>query len=256
MTEATVLNVQHLTKNFKKNTAIDDLSFTLGEGHIVALTGPNGAGKTTTLKCIIGLLNPTKGQIEIMGQDNRSDLAKVNAGYIPEIPELYPMLTIWQHLKFIALAYRLTGWESAAEGMLREFDLFEKKDELCKSLSKGMKQKVSIICALLHNSQLILVDEPMVGLDPKAIREFKNLLLRLREEGRTILLSTHMLDTAENLCDEVMVMNKGSLIFKGTLEELKEMLHAGDNTTLEELFLEVTGAVDTPQPEEAAERHQ
>lgn len=234
------LTVEALSKTFKKNTVVNNLSFSLESGRIVALTGPNGAGKTTTLKCIMGLLNPTQGEIRILGEKVKSDAAKAQIAYIPEIPELYPMLTIWEHLQFIALAYSVNNWEPHAEKLLETFDLLPKRDELCSSLSKGMKQKVSICCALLHESSVILVDEPMIGLDPKAIKEFKEMLHTLRNEGKTILLSTHMLDAAENLCDEVMVMQRGSLIFKGSLEDLKQRLHAGEDSTLEELFLEVT----------------
>ena len=235
-----VLTVLNLSKNFKKTEAVKNLSFTLKKGEIAALIGPNGAGKTTTLKCIMGLLNASSGSVDIMGVSSRDDASKLRIAYIPEIPELYPMLTIWEQLKFIALAYSLKSWENYANELLDKFDLIEKKFELCSTLSKGMKQKVSIICAILHDSQIILVDEPMVGLDPKAIKEFKTTLLDLRAAGKTILLSTHMLDAAENLCDEVIVMGKGSLIFKGTLENLKQRLNAGENTTLEDLFLEVT----------------
>jgi ABC-2 type transport system ATP-binding protein len=234
------LTVEGLCKTFKKNIALNNLSFSLESGQIVALTGPNGAGKTTTLKCIMGLLNPTSGTVGILGESIKSDAAKAGIAYIPEIPELYPMLTVWEHFQFVAFAYGVTGWEPHAEKLIETFDLLPKRDELCSSLSKGMKQKVSICCALLHDSAIILIDEPMVGLDPKAIKEFKTMLLTLRDEGKTILLSTHMLDTAENLCDEVMVMRKGSLIFKGSLEDLKRFLHAGESTTLEDLFLEVT----------------
>lgn len=234
------LMITNLSKFYRKNQAIKDLSFSIDPGRIVALTGPNGAGKTTTLKCIMGLLNPSAGEITIMGISSRDDCSKQSIAYIPEIPELYPMLTVWEHLRFIAFAYDLDGWESRATELLQRLDLSDKRDELCSSLSKGMKQKVSIACAILHNAQVILVDEPMIGLDPKAIREFKNMLRTLRDEGKAVLLSTHMLDTAENLCDEVIVMQKGSLILKGTLEELKTKLHAHEDTTLEDLFLEVT----------------
>ena len=234
------LTVEGLSKTFKKNTVVNSLNFCLESGQIVALTGPNGAGKTTTLKCIMGLLNPTSGVIRVLGESTKSDAAKAQIAYIPEIPELYPMLTVWEHLQFVALAYGVSGWETHAEKLIETFDLSPKRDEICSSLSKGMKQKVSICCALLHNSSILLVDEPMIGLDPKAIKDFKTMLMTLRDEGTTILLSTHMLDTAENLCDEVMVMRTGNLIFKGSLEALKQYLHAKESTTLEDLFLEVT----------------
>jgi ABC-type multidrug transport system ATPase subunit len=235
-----ILRVENLQKRFKKTEAVKDVSFVLNSGEIVGLIGPNGAGKTTTIKCIMGLLNKTAGDIKVAGQDHLYDEAREKLAYIPESPDLYPMLTVWEHLKFIALAYELKDWEGKALNYLNAFDLIEKKDELCKNLSKGMKQKVSITCALLHEPQIFLVDEPMIGLDPKAIRELKNTLLSLKKEGKTILLSTHLLDTAEDLCDVVIVMKKGEVMFEGTIEELKTMMSAEENSSLEELFLEVT----------------
>lgn len=235
-----ILTVDNLYKKFKKTEAVRGICFDLFGGEIIGLIGPNGAGKTTTLKCIVGLLNKNMGEINVLGMDYLDDEARPKIAYIPESPDLYPMLTVWEHLKFIALAYRLNNWEDKAKELIERFDLGEKKDELCKNLSKGMKQKVSISCALLHGPQLFLVDEPMIGLDPKAIRELKNIFLSLKEEGKTVLLSTHLLDTAENLCDGIIVMKKGELVFKGTLEELKGKMSAGENSSLEELFLEVT----------------
>lgn len=235
-----VLQVNNLQKKFKKTVAVKNVSFKLDEGQIICLIGPNGAGKTTTLKCITGLLNKTAGDIKIMGINYSDDKAREKIAYIPESPDLYPMLTVWEHLKFIALAYNLKNWEDRAKSYIECFDLVEKKDELCKNLSKGMKQKVSVSCALLHSPQIFLIDEPMIGLDPRAIREFKNILLSLKDDGKTILLSTHLLDTAEDLCDGVIVMKKGEIIFSGTQEELKKSMSAGEGSSLEELFLEVT----------------
>lgn len=235
-----VLQVNNLQKKFKKTVAVKNVSFKLNEGQIICLIGPNGAGKTTTLKCITGLLNKTAGDIKIMGINYSDDKARAKIAYIPESPDLYPMLTVWEHLKFIALAYNLKNWEDRAKSYLECFDMAEKKDELCKNLSKGMKQKVSVSCALLHSPQIFLIDEPMIGLDPRAIREFKNILLSLKDDGKTILLSTHLLDTAEDLCDGVIVMKKGEIIFSGTQEELKKSMSAGEGSSLEELFLEVT----------------
>jgi ABC-2 type transport system ATP-binding protein len=234
-----VLNVKGLSKNFKKLEAVKDVSFTLKEGEIVALIGPNGAGKTTTIKCIMGLLNKTSGQITINGFEHRSDAAKYAAAYIPETPDLYMYLTVWQHLKFIALAFNIKDWQPKAEEILKRFDLLDKKKEMCMNLSKGMKQKVSIGCALIHEPKVLFVDEPMIGLDPKSIHELKKILFSLKEQGKTVLLSTHLLDTAQSLCDEIMVMQRGSLIFKGTIEELRNLRQSSKDVTLEELFLEV-----------------
>lgn len=235
-----VLEVESLIKKYGKFTAINDISFELTEGKIIGLIGPNGAGKTTTLKCIAGLLKVTEGSISVVGKSIKDKSARSSIAYIPETPDIYSMLTVWEHLKFIALAYNLKNWETHAKELLQRFDLEDKRNELCKNLSKGMTQKVSICSNLLHNPQVILVDEPMIGLDPKAIRELKDALRTLKEEGKTILISTHLLDNAENLCDEVIVMKKGSIIAKGSIEELRKDFNADEDESLEDLFLEVT----------------
>ncbi|AKA68409.1 ABC transporter ATP-binding protein [Clostridium scatologenes] len=235
-----VLQVENLVKKYGKFTAINDISFELTEGKIIGLIGPNGAGKTTTLKCITGLLKSNAGRVLIMDKCIRDKEARSNIAYIPETPDIYGMLTVWEHLKFIALAYNLKNWEVHAEELLQKFDLKDKRNDLCKNLSKGMTQKVSICSNLLHDPQVILVDEPMIGLDPKAIRELKDAFKTLKEEGKTVFISTHLLDNAQNLCDEVIVMKKGKIIAKGSLEELRKDFNAGKDVTLEDLFLEVT----------------
>jgi ABC-type multidrug transport system ATPase subunit len=238
--EAKVLEIINLSKTFKKNAAVEGVSFGLKKGEIVGLTGPNGAGKTTTIKCILGLLRKTKGEVLVDGFDSTLEKSKYKLAYIPETPDIYPMLTVWEHLKFMAMAYYIEDWESDAEEILKRFDLTDKKNELGKNLSKGMRQKVSICCALIHKPEVFLVDEPLVGLDPKAIRELKDAFKKLRDEGKTLLISTHMLDSAEGLCDRVIVLKKGKLIAEGTIEELRAKVHGSENSSLEDLFLEVT----------------
>lgn len=235
-----VLKVVNLKKYYKNNKAVDDISFHLNSGEIVGLTGPNGAGKTTTIKCILGLLRKTGGSVLVDGIDSRKKESKYKLAYIPETPDIYPMLTVWEHLKFMALAYYIEDWKGYANEILERFDLLEKKNSLGRDLSKGMRQKLSICCALLHKPDVFLVDEPLVGLDPKAIRELKDDFKRLREEGKSLLISTHMLDTAEGLCDRIVVLKKGKLIAEGTIEDLRHKVNAGENTSLEDLFLEVT----------------
>jgi ABC-type multidrug transport system ATPase subunit len=238
--EENILEVINLSKNFKKNLAVDGLSFELKRGEIVGLTGPNGAGKTTTIKCILGLLRKDNGEVLIDGFDSTLEKSKYKIAYIPETPDIYPMLTVWEHLKFMALAYYIKDWEEDAINILKKFDLLEKKNDLGKDLSKGMRQKVSICCALIHKPDVFLVDEPLVGLDPKAIRELKDAFKELRATGKSLLISTHMLDSAEGLCDRVMVMKKGKLITEGTIEQLRKQMNADSNSSLEDLFLEVT----------------
>jgi len=236
----TVLEVNGLKKYFGKTKAVDGLSFSLSEGEVVGLLGPNGAGKTTTLKCIVGLLRKAEGTITIDGMDHRSDVARAKLAYIPEVPDIYEGLTVWDHLKFIALAYNLRGWEKRANDLIQRFDLMEKRNELGMHLSKGMKQKTMICCALLHDPDVLLFDEPLIGLDPKAVHELKEVFMDLKALGKSLLISTHMLDTAQNLCDRVLVMKSGKLIAEGTIDDLRKRVQAAQESTLEELFLEIT----------------
>ncbi|ABY91662.1 MAG: type transport system ATP-binding protein [Thermoanaerobacter sp.] len=233
-----VLSVKNLKKYYGKIKAVDGITFELYPGEVVGLIGPNGAGKSTTLKTIVGLLRKTEGEIKVCGYDYKDKEARKKLSYIPEIPDIYPMLTVWEHMKFIALAYNLDNWEKEALRYLEAYDLLDKKDELGANLSKGMRQKVMVICGLLHKPEVMLFDEPFVGLDPKAIRELKDTIRELKKEGKSVLLSTHMLDSVQNLGDRVLILKAGKLIYEGTLEEVMEK--AGPNGTLEDLFLEVT----------------
>lgn len=234
-----ILEVINLEKYYRKNKAVDNISFNLSRGEIIGLIGPNGAGKTTTIKCILSLLKRTSGEIFIEGIDVRKVEARQRLAYIPETPEIYPLLTVWEHLKFIALAYRLEQWQEKGEDLLYRFNLEHKKNELGKNLSKGMKQKVSICCALLNKPEIFLVDEPFVGLDPKAIKELKDSFMYLKNSGKTVLISTHMLDTVQGLCDRILVMKNGKMIAQGSIAELKLKFNEKGDATLEELFLEV-----------------
>ncbi|MGH2332476.1 ABC transporter ATP-binding protein [Thermoanaerobacter mathranii] len=233
-----VLGVKNLKKYYGKVKAVDGISFEIYPGEVVGLIGPNGAGKSTTLKTIMGLLRKTEGEIKVCGYDYKDKEARKKLSYIPEIPDIYPMLTVWEHMKFIALAYNLDNWEKEALRYLEAYDLLDKKDELGANLSKGMRQKVMVICGLLYKPEVMLFDEPFVGLDPKAIRELKDTIRELKKEGKSVLLSTHMLDSVQNLGDRVLILKAGKLIYEGTLEEVMEK--AGPNGTLEDLFLEVT----------------
>ena len=236
-----MLKVIHVTKKFKNTTAVDDISFTLDAGTIVGLLGPNGAGKSTTLKTIAGLLRKDSGEITIAGHVNTSPEAKKRFSYVPETPELYEMLTVREHLQFIAYAYNVPDWEEKVTRLFARYDLLDKQDKLAKELSKGMKQKVSLCAGLLSEPDLYLFDEPMIGLDPKAIRETKLLFRELSEQGKTVFVSTHLLDSIENLCHRVLVMKNGKIIADGDIDTLRSQLGDGVNYSLEELFLGVTG---------------
>ena len=245
MSDATVgLVVQNLTKKYRKFSALTDLSFTVGGGEIVGLLGPNGAGKTTSLRCIAGIVRPTAGRILVGGYDLavQEQEAKRLLAFVPEQPNPYEMLTVWEHLKFIALAYDTTdGFDERATELLARFDLTEKRDELVGALSKGMRQKLTIACAFLHRARILLFDEPLIGLDPKGARELRQRIADARDEGAAVLVSTHMLDTAQKLCDRILILRQGCKLAEGTLAELQERVHASDDTSLEDVFLALTG---------------
>ena len=199
------------------------------------LLGPNGAGKSTAIKAIAGLLRYS-GEILIQGHPNKSVEAKQILGYVPEMPAAYPMLSIEEHMQFIARAYSLAdGWEQRAEMLLSRFELADKKDKIGKELSKGMQQKVSLCCALLTEPNLLLVDEPMVGLDPHAIKELKALFREERDRGASIVISTHLLDSVEDLWDRTLIMDGGHIIAERTRKEVEER-----GESLQELFFEIT----------------
>jgi len=231
-----MLRVNNVSKKFKKLEAVKDVSFEITSGEIVGILGPNGAGKSTTIKMIAGLLRTSSGSITIEGHDNKSIKAKKKFAYIPEFPEMYDMLTIDEHMRFIAQAYAVEDWETLMVPYFERFDLLDKRDKLAKELSKGMKQKLSICCGLLTQADLYLFDEPMIGLDPKAIRETKKIMKELADAGKTILVSTHLLDSIEQTCNRVLVMKLGEIIVDSSMEELK----ANSDLSLEDIFLEVT----------------
>lgn len=237
-----MLAVQNLSKKFGKHMAVEQLDFFLHSGEVVGLLGPNGAGKSTLIKCIVGLLRPSEGKIHINGHMRGSRAARQTSAYVPEVPQLYDMLTVWQHLQFITGAYEVKQWEEKAEALLKMFEIWDKKDEFTKTLSKGMRQKLSLCCGVVSNAPMIFLDEPMVGLDPKAIKNLKNLIHQLKDEGKTLFISTHLLDPIETVCDRVMVLKQGKIIAQGSLEDLRRQL-GEENASLEEVYLEVTADV-------------
>lgn len=228
-----MLEVIHLTKKYGKTLAVDDIGFTVPDGQIGILLGPNGAGKSTVIKSIAGLLR-FKGTIRIQGQDSHTMDAKKCFAYVPELPCLYEALTVREHLEFISRAYGVALSEEEASSLFRRFELTDKQDKLGSELSKGMMQKVSICCALVIRPKVILLDEPMVGLDPAAIKELKAQILELKDRGCTVLISTHMLEMVKELWDVTFVMDKGHILGTYAREALA-------NEDLEELYFSVTG---------------
>lgn len=227
-----MLEVQNLTKVYGKTRAVDNVSFSIPSGQVGILLGPNGAGKSTIIKSLAGLLR-YDGMVRICGFPGKSMEAKKVFAYVPEIPAMFEALSVREHLEYIRRAYQTEVSEEEIEFILKRFELFDKQDKLGNELSKGMMQKVSICCALLIHPRVMLLDEPMVGLDPRAIKELKEVILELKAGGTTVLISTHMLEMVQELWDMVFVMEKGSLIASYNRWETE-----GKN--LDELFFQVT----------------
>ena len=230
-----MLTVRNVTKKYSKTLANDNISFQVRDGQIAILLGPNGAGKSTIIKCISGLLR-FNGNITVDDFDNKSLEAKTKLGYIPEMPAVYDMLTVAEHLEFIRRAYKMDEDDSYGNELLRRLELDDKRDKLGKELSKGMQQKLSICCALVHRPSVIIFDEPMVGLDPHAIKELKSMFAELKEQGCSLLISTHMIDSVEDYWDVAHIMVNGR--FAATKVNSKEAKDG--EQTLEELFFSIT----------------
>ena len=214
------------------------LSFDLAYGEVLGLLGPNGAGKTTTFLCLCGLLRPDAGTIDFNGSPLGSDRGRT-ISLIPETPEVYPMLTVWEHLAFVARSSRLApGWEVRAEELLKHLSIWTERDKLGQALSKGMRQKTLIAATILAGTPVLLFDEPMIGLDPKGQRDLRELMFSLREAGTSIVISTHLIESAELICDRLIIMKGGSTVASGKVAELRSRASAG--RSLEDIFLEIT----------------
>jgi len=241
-----MIELEALTKRYGAFTAVDDLSLRVADGEIFGFLGPNGAGKTTTIRMMMGLLLPTSGRIRLGGFDlaqNPID-AKRLAGFVPDRPFLYEKLTAAELLRFCGDLYEVDPpvRERRMEKLLDVFDLSEWAGELIESFSHGMKQRLAFAAALLHEPRLLVVDEPMVGMDPRGARMLRGLLRSLAREGTTLFLSTHSLEVAEALCDRIGIIQEGRLVAIGTQDELRQ--RAGNARGLEEIFLKLTGAED------------
>lgn len=245
-----MLEVKNVTKRYGKVTACDNVSFELDDGSVTVLLGPNGAGKSTIMKAIMGFLK-YDGEITIAGYPNKSAQARRVLGYIPELPALYPNLTVSEHMEFLARAYRLKDYKQRTEELFDRFELSDKKKKFGDELSKGMQQKLNICLGFLTDPQLMLMDEPMIGLDPHAIKELKKHIEDMREQKKTLLVSTHIIDSVDMLWDRTIIMQNGQIKANITRAELD-----ADGRTLEQLFFDVTEGVnedDMTQSEENAE---
>lgn len=238
-----MLEVKKLSGGYANIPVLKDVSFQVADGELVGLIGLNGAGKSTTIKEIIGLLTPYQGQILIDGQtiQDRAEAYRKKIGFIPETPSLYEELTLKEHLEVVALAYDL-DWDAAferADKLLKLFRLEEKLDWFPVHFSKGMKQKVMIICAFMVQPSLLIVDEPFLGLDPVAIQDLIDLIEEEKKRGTSILMSTHVLDSAEKMCDRFVILHQGQVLADGHLDQLRQSF-GQPNASLNEIYLTLT----------------
>jgi ABC-2 type transport system ATP-binding protein len=239
-----MISLRAVKKRYGRFVAVNGIDLDVRRGEIFGFLGPNGAGKTTTIRMVAGVLQPSEGRVIVGGDDleKSPEAAKSRVGYIPDRPYLYEKLSGGEFLRFVAGLWGKEGdaVEARADRLLELFQLTQWKDELIESYSHGMRQKILISSALIHQPELIVVDEPLVGLDPRSARLLKDLLRTFVKNGGTVFLTTHTLEVAEALCDRIAIINKGEIMAMGTMEELRSQVDAG-GAHLEEIFLKVTG---------------
>ncbi|MDU3082906.1 MAG: ABC transporter ATP-binding protein [Staphylococcus epidermidis] len=237
------IKVEHLTGGYGKKPVIKDLNFELEKGEIVGLIGLNGAGKSTTIKHMLGLINPMEGKLSISNIKINEDIENYRRklSYIPESPVIYDELTLEEHIEMTAMAYQLSREEAMrrAKPLLKVFRLENELKVFPSHFSKGMKQKVMIICAFIVDPELYIIDEPFLGLDPLGIQSMLDLMVEKRNENRTVLMSTHILATAERYCDRFIILDKGEIVAFGNLDELREQTGLKDKT-LDDIYIHVT----------------
>jgi ABC-2 type transport system ATP-binding protein len=234
-----------LTRFYGSFPAVQDLNLRVEPGELFGFLGPNGAGKTTTIRMLVGLLRPTSGSATVAGHDVLQNplAAKRSVGYLAQTPLLYNKLTGREFLRFVGGLYKLTDDEVAprAEQLLDLLELTDKADQLIESYSGGMRRKIGLGAALLHEPQVLILDEPLTGLDPYSARRVKDLLRDLCQRGHTVFMATHVLEIAERMCDRVGILDQGHMIAVGTMEALRDQAKSSATTTLEDLFLHLTG---------------
>ncbi len=241
-----MLVVRNLTKRFEDRVAVDGLAFEVRAGEVLGLVGPNGAGKTTTLRCIAGILQPDAGGIAIGGIDASADPieAKRRLGLVPDEPHLFARLSVWEHLELAARLYDVANWQPLARALLDELELTERRDTLAEALSRGMRQKVAVASALIHAPSLLMLDEPLVGLDPRGIRTLFATLRRHAGAGHAVVMSSHLLGQIENHCTRFLILRAGAKLFHGSKAEIAALLPAmRHDASLEEIFF---GATEAP----------
>jgi ABC-2 type transport system ATP-binding protein len=245
------IELDALTKVYGSKVAVDRLSLSIEAGTLICLLGPNGAGKTTTIHTIMGLKNPTSGDVRIRGTSVRSpEIHRIRRviGYVPEQPVLYEHLTGREFLQFIAELYQVDAPGLARiDAHLEQLGLAGEADDLIRTYSLGMRKKLACLAALVHDPEILVLDEPTGALDAVSARIVKELMLEARDAGRAVLFTTHILEIAERLADRVAIIDAGTLRFEGSLEELREQVHGRPDETLEDLFIRVTGAPRAPR---------
>jgi ABC-2 type transport system ATP-binding protein len=238
-----VIDVEGLRKVYGDLAAVQDLSFQVLPGEVVGLVGPNGAGKTTTLHCLAGITVPTQGRIRVAGHDLAAEpvAAKSALAFVPDEPHLFEYLTVEEHLRFVARLYRVADVDRRIPGVLRELELEEKRGALPEELSRGMKQKLAIGCALIHDPKVLLLDEPLTGLDPGGIRRMKATIVAHAREGAAVILSSHLLHLVEEICTRVLIMQRGRVLAFGTIAEIVAARPDLSGRRLEDVFLGLVG---------------
>ncbi len=238
-----MIEVTALTKLYDQFVAVNELSLAVQPGEVLGLVGPNGAGKTTTLRCLAGIIPPTRGTVRVCGADMTTDpvAAKREIAFLSDEPRLFDYLTVRQHLEFIARIYRVADAERLGAELLAELELSDKINSLPGELSRGMKQKLVIACGLLHSPRVIFFDEPLTGLDPLGIRRMKDSIVKRGRAGAAIIISSHLLHLVEEICTHLLILKGGRRVAGGTLAEVRAQFgELGDSARLEDIFLRAT----------------
>lgn len=244
-----LIQIDELVKDYAERRAVDGLSVDVAGGEILGLVGPNGAGKTTTLRCLAGIVPPTSGRIRIAGHDLSEEpvQARRKLAFVPDEPHLFDHLTVADHLELFARLYNVAESALLAELLLRDNELWDRRHAFPGELSRGMKQKLLLSCALLHSPKVLILDEPLTGLDPSAMRRTKRTISATAAAGAAVVVSSHMLHLVEEICGRILIINNGRRTVAGTLDEIRAAVpDLSGNAGLEEIFLRATGLDDEP----------
>ena len=243
-----MIEVSALSKSYGATMAVDTLSFSVAPGEVLGLVGPNGAGKTTTLRSLCGIISPSAGSIRIAGYDLATEgpQAKSVLAFVPDEPHLFDYLTVEEHLRFVGRLYGVADAPSRAPILLEELELTDKRRSLPGELSRGMKQKLAIACGLLHNPKVLILDEPLTGLDPSGIKKMRTTIAARARDGAAVILSSHLLNLVEELCTTLLVIRRGRCVARGSLAQIVADRPDLAGQSLEDIFLTLTGGAGTP----------